>query len=211
VRGAGRESVIALPAKYVMSLVGATVSIGGFVALLTANPVKSWVKSHPYPIYIALIVAILIIAGTLDYAHHLRKRIVQPTDHDTKLYAAALSAIPADGAVIGWLKRADMRATRITDFPADVLAALENAAESARTRPVGFDNPRLAASFETLATAITGFCTAVEHWTIAAHVNGGSTGGTTTTADLRTSHLGLVRAYDGFIRTAHASGIDTDR
>lgn len=209
-RGTGLESVMALPAKYVMSLVGAAVSIGGFVALVTAAPVKAWVRSHPYPIYFALIVAILIVAGTLDYAYNLRKRLVQPTDHDTKLYAAALSALPADGTVIGWLKRADMTAARVTDFPADVLAALEKAAEYARTRPVGFDSPQLAASFETLASAITGFCTAVEQWTIAAHANGGSAGGTTTATAVRNSHHGLVRAYDGFVRTAHASGIDTD-
>jgi hypothetical protein len=193
-----------------MSLVGAAVSIGGFVALVTANSVKSWVRGHPYPIYFALIVAILIVAGTLDYAYNLRKRLMQPTDHDTKLYAAALSALPANGAVIGWLKRADMTAARVTDFPADVLAALEKAAEYARTRPVGFDNPQLAASFEALASSITGFCTAVEYWTIAAHATGDSAGGTTTATALRNSHQGLVRAYDGFVRTAHADGIDTD-
>ena len=202
-RGTGLESVIALPAKYVMSLVGAAVSIGGFVALVTAASVKAWVRSHPYPIYFALILAVLIVAGTLDYAYNLRKRLVRPTDHDAKLYTAALSALPADGTVIGWLKRADMLAAEVTDFPADVLAALEQAAEYARTRPVGFDNPQLAASFETLASAIGGFCTAVEHWTI-------TDGGTTTAIALRDSHQGLIRAYDGFIRTAHASGIDTD-
>lgn len=205
-RGTSLESVMALPAKYVMSLVGGVVSIGGFVALVTANSVKTWVRSHPYPIYLALILAILIVAGTLDYAYNLRKRLVQPTDHDTKLYTAAQGVLPADGAVIGWLKRADMTAAGVTDFPADVLAALEEAAEYARTRPVGFDNPRLAASFETLASAITSFCTAVEHWTIAVHANVGSADGTA----LRKSHQGLVRAYDEFVRTAHASGIDTD-
>jgi hypothetical protein len=211
VRGTSLESVMALPAKYVMSLVGAAVSVGGFVALVTTDSVKAWVRSHPYPIYLALIVAILIVAGTLDYAYNLRKRLVQPTDHDTKLYAATLSTLPVDGAVVGWLKRADMTAAKVTDFPADVLAALERTAEYARTRPVGFDNPQLATSFETLASAITGFCTAVEHWTIAALANTGSTDGTTTATALRNSHQGLVRAYDGFVRTAHASGIDTDR
>jgi hypothetical protein len=206
VRGTSLESVMALAAKYVMSLVGGAVSIGAFVALVTANTVKAWVRNHPYPIYLALIVAVLIVAGTLDYAYNLRKRLVQPTDHDTKLYAAAQSVLPADGAVIGWLKRANMTAAGVTDFPADVLAALEDAAEYARTRPVGFDNPRLATSFETLASAITSFCMAVERWTIAVHTNGGSADGTA----LRESHQGLVQAYDGFVRTAHVSGIDTD-
>lgn len=208
-RGATLESAIALPMKYVMSLVGAAVSIGGFVAVVAAGSVKNWVKSHPYPIYFALIVAVLIVAATLDYAYNLRKRLAQPTDHDMKLYAASLSALPADGAVIGWLKRADMTTAGVADFPADVLAALEKAVEDTRTRPVGFDDPRLATSFKTLTSAITCFCGAVDHWTIAAHANDGSTGGTTAAA-LRDSHQGLVLAYDVFIRTAHAGGIDTD-
>lgn len=209
-RGTSLESAIALPVKYVMSLVGAAVSIGGFVALVAADSVKAWVRSHPYPIYFALIVAVLIVAGALDYAYNLRKRLAQPTSHDVKLYAAAVSELPADGGVIGWLKRADMTTASVKDFPADVLAALEDAAESARTRPVGFDDARLAASFESLTGAINRFCHAVEQWTITAQAHGGSTAATTTTIALADSHQELVRAYDRFVRTAHASGIDTD-
>ena len=209
-RGTSLESVIALPVKYLMSLVGATVSVAGFVALLAADSVKAWVRSHPYPIYFALIVAILILAGTLDYAFNLRKRLVQPTNHDTKLYAAALSALAADGAVIRWLKRTDLTAARVTDVPADVLGALEKAAEYARTRPVGFDNQRLAASFETLAGTITSFCDAVDHWTVAVRVGGDDNASSTASATLSSTHRGLIQAYDEFVRAAHANGIDTD-
>jgi hypothetical protein len=199
-----------MPVKYVTSLVGAVVSIGGFVALVAADSVKACVRSHPYQIYFALIVAVLIVAGTLDYAYNLRKRLAQPTGHDVKLYAAALSALPADGAVIGWLKRADMTTAGVDDFPADVLAALDKAAENARTRPVGFDDARLATSFETLTSAITCFCDAVEHWTITTQAHGGSAAGTATAMTLTDSHRELVRAYDRFVRAAHTSGIDTD-
>jgi hypothetical protein len=201
---------MALLTKYVMSLIGAAVSISGFVAVVTAKSMKSWVRSHPYAIYFTLIVAILVLAGSLDYAYNLRKRLARPTDHDARLYVAALSALPADGTVIGWLKRADMTAAEITDFPADVLAALAKAAEYARLRPVGFDDPRLAASYQTLVGAITGFCAVVEHWTVAVHANGGSPGGTAGVTALDRGHRDLIRAYDGFVRTAHASGIDTD-
>jgi hypothetical protein len=193
-----------------VSLVGTVVSIGGFVALVAAGSVKAWVRGHPDLIYSALIVAILLLAGTLDYAYNLRKRLVQPTDHDMRLYAATLSALPADGAVIRWLKRTDLTTARVTDFPADVLAALEKVAEHARARPVGFDNPRLAASFDTLATAIMGFCSAVEHWTIAAHANGDCADEPATATGLGISRQGLVQAYDRFVRTAHDSGINTD-
>ena len=63
----GLETVITLPAKYVMSAIGVVLSISGFVALVTTQSVKTWVQGHPYPIYLALIVAVLVVAGTLDY------------------------------------------------------------------------------------------------------------------------------------------------
>jgi hypothetical protein len=232
----GLEAVITLPAKYVMSAIAATVSIGGFVALVTTQSVKTWVKSHPYPIYLALIVAVLVIAGTLDYAHNLRKRIALPSEHDKKFYIAALKRLPPNGTVIGWLKHAEMTEASIADFPADVLTALDKTIEFSRTQPVGFDDMRIAGSFESLAEAIASFCQSVDRWTLAAHARrfrqtAAPPAGTPSseasqplvsprdidvgleeeTAALTRRHHDLVRAYDRFIRTAHARGIDIDR
>ena len=161
--------MITLPGKYVMSLIGAAVSISGFVALVTTPAVKTWVKNHPYPIYFALIVAVLVITGTLDYAYNLRKRITVPSDHDRNFYAAALERLPPNGTVIGWLKRSEMTEASIADFPADVLGALERTTEFFRTQSVGFDDTRIAGSFESLTGAITSFCQSVDRWTFAAH------------------------------------------
>jgi hypothetical protein len=121
--------------------------------------------------------------------------MTEPSGHDRKLYAAALARLSPNGAVIGWLKRA---------------------------------------AFESLVEAITSFCQAVERWTFAAHTrqfrpiaappsgpppSGTSLPGPPDTADatmaeetvvLARRHHDLVDAYDGFIRTAHARGIDTD-
>lgn len=232
--------VIMLPAKYVMSAIGVVLSISGFVGLVTTQSVRTWVKVHPYPIYLALIVAVLVVAGTLDYAYNLRKRINLPSDHDKKLYGAALGKLPVNGAAISWLKHTKMTASDDADFPADVLYALEKTIEFSRTQPVGFDDAQLARSFESLLEAITGFCRTVDHWTLAAHARklkeimapppgtsglGQALSGISyppvsphvvdvgleeVTTTLTHSHHELVKAYDHFIRTAHARGIDTD-
>jgi hypothetical protein len=231
----GLPAVITLPAKYVMSVIGAAVSISGFVALLTTQSVKTWVKTHPYPIYLALIVAVLVIAGTLNYAYNLRKRITVPSDHDRKLYAAALERLPPDGTVIRWLKSAEMTEASIADFPADVLGALEKTIEFSRMQSIGFDDMRTAESFESLTGAIMSFCQSVDRWTFAAHARqfrpvAGPPSGTPPagasrppvsphatdpelgdeTAALTRRHQELVQAYDKFVRTAHARGIDID-
>jgi hypothetical protein len=223
-----------------MSTIGVVVSLGGFTALVTTQSVKIWVKSNPYPIYLALIVAVLVIAGTVDYASSLRKRLMIPSDHDRKLYVAALERLPQNGTVIGWLKRTEMTRVSVADFPADVLGALEETVEFSGMQPAGFDDLRIAGSFESLTGAITSFRQSVDHWTLAAnarqtrpmtappsgtspleaHRSGLSqppvspraieaTVGEETTA-LTRRHTDLIRAYDLFIRTAHARGIDID-
>jgi hypothetical protein len=201
---------MAIPTNYVMSAIGSVVSIGAFVALVSSQSVKTWVKSHPYPIYLALIVAVLVIAGTLDYAYNLRKRLALPSDHDKWFYAAALESLPPDGTVIRWLKNAEMTKPSIADFPADALSSLENVAGFSRTQPVGFDDTRIARSFKSLTGAITGFCHSVDRWTFTVHDRAIDATTEAETAALTRRHHDLVRAYDRFIRTAHAQGIDID-
>lgn len=201
-------AVIAFPAKYIMSAIGAVVSISGFIALVTAQSVRTWVKSHPFPIYLALIVAVLVIAGTLDYAYNLRKQMNRPSPHDKKLYLAALERLPANGAVVRWLKRAKITEASIGSFPADVLGALDRTVEFSRTQPVGFDDARIAGSFKSLTEAITIFCLSVDQWTLAAHTAGASVADET--AGLTRRRHDLVLAYDRFIGTAHDCGIDID-
>jgi hypothetical protein len=223
-----------------MSAIGAALSISGFVALLTTQSVKNWVKSHPYPIYLALIVAVLVVAGTLDYAYNMRKRIKLPSDHDKKLCGAVLERLPVSGAVVGWLKQTEMTDAGVTDFPADVVGALERTIEFSRTQLVGVDDAQLARAFGSLIGAITGFCRSVDSWTVAVHTwrlrgimaqpPGKSEPGQPLSkishspvsphifgADMKEEnmtfirrHHELVSAYDHFIRTAHARGIDID-
>ena len=175
----GLETAITLPAKYVMSAIGVVLSVSGFVALVTTQ-----------------------------------------------------------SAVISWLKNTEMTVTNNADFPADVLDALENTSEFSRTQPVGFDDAQLARSFDSLLEAITGFCRTVDNWTLVAHARqlkgmmapppgtfglGEALSGISNpsvsphvvdadmeeeTTALTHRHHELVKAYDHFIRTAHARGID---
>jgi hypothetical protein len=198
-------------AKYILSVIGAAVSISGFLALVTTQSVRTWVKNHPYPIYLALIVAVLVIATTLNYAYNLRKRITRPSAHDRYFYATALERLPPNGSVIGWLRRTDITEASVNDFPADVIGALEWTVKFSLAQPVGFDDTRLAASFGFLTEAITSFRRSVDSWTFTAHSprDTDAVMAKETVALARRLH-DLVQAYDRFIRTAHARGIDID-
>jgi hypothetical protein len=235
----GLETAATLFAKYTLSIIGAVLTISGFVALVTANSARLFVKQHPYPIYLALIVAVLVIMATLNYIYALRKRTAQlesvldhpeplrPSAHDVRFYDEVLSDIPVDGRVITWLKRTEMAELSVNDFPADVLSALEKTVERPRIRPVGFDDQEAAVAFRALTGAIEDFRAAVEHSTFAQHNARwrGGTGGTGGTAErspiaaedpsamtraLVSCHEKLIQAYDAFIVTTHARGIDAD-
>ena len=77
-RPTGIEVTTELLAKYVLSIMGVVVTVGGFVALIEAHPARVFVKRHPYPFYIGLIVAVLIIMTVLNYALARAKRKCAP-------------------------------------------------------------------------------------------------------------------------------------
>ena len=108
------NSVVALLANYALAFVGAVVAMAGFVALVTAKSVKAFVKDHPYPLYIALVIAVLTISATLNYVRFLRRENARltclasresPTSNDVRYFAGLMVDLPIDGAVMTWLKR----------------------------------------------------------------------------------------------------------
>lgn len=221
----------ALLSKYILSVVGMVLTVSGFVALVTANSARLFVKEHPYPIYLALVIAVLVILAALNWVHVLlgrnselediasRSESPRPSRHDVRFYTEAIKDIPVDGSVVTWLKCTQMTKLSIADFPADVLRALEKTAERPRMRPVGFDDREIAAAFGALIDAVKDFLETVEHWTFGQHNARWRAGVTellpTTVADratwtsaLAASHVRLIRAYDTFIITAHTRGIE---
>jgi hypothetical protein len=53
--------------KHLSSLVGAIVTLGGLLSLLSSDSVKMWVKTHSYLVFVLLVLSVasafLIIAG----------------------------------------------------------------------------------------------------------------------------------------------------
>ena len=170
----------ALLGRYMLAIIGAAVTISGFVALITASAAREFVKTHPYPIYIAFIVTLVMLLAVLNYVSTLRGKNAYLTSvvdqsarprvtvHDVRYYSEVLSDIPVNGPVITWLKEAEMAELDVVDVPADVLTALERTADRPRLRPVGFDDPEVAAAFHALTAGITAFRGSVEQWTLAA-------------------------------------------
>ena len=92
----------------------------------------------------------------------------------------------------------------VVDFPADVLTALERTAERPRLRPVGFDDPEVAAAFHALTP-----------WVSLPSVTRLSSGrwprpDQARQAALESCNQRLLHAYDDFIVTAHEHGLDSD-
>jgi len=205
----------ALLGRYMLAIIGAVVTISSFVALITASAAREFVKTHPYPIYIAFIVTLVMLLAALNYAYVVRGKNVyltsivaqsarpRVTAHDVRYYSEVLSDIPVNGPVITWLKKAEMAELDVVDLPADVLTALERTADRPRLRPVGFDDPEVAAAFHALTAGITAFCGSVEQWTLAASRPGAA-------ATLESCHKRLLHAYDEFIVTAHEHELDSD-
>jgi hypothetical protein len=205
----------ALLGRYMLAIIGAAVTISGFVALITASAAREFVKTHPYPIYIAFIVTLVMLLATLNYVSalrgknaHLTSVVAQSarpkvTGHDVRYYSEMLSDIPVNGPVITWLKEAEVAELDVVDVPADVLTALERTADRPRLQPVGFDDPKVAAAFHALTAAIAAFRCSVEQWTLAASRPGAA-------VELKACHQRLLHAYDEFIVTAHKHGLDSD-
>lgn len=224
------DSVVALLANYALAFVGAVVAMAGFVALVTAKSVKAFVKDHPYPLYIALVIAVLTISATLNYVRFLRRENARltclasresPTSNDVRYFAGLMVDLPIDGAVMTWLKRTRIDELRVTDIPADVLTTLDRTVQRSRLRPVGFDDPQINASFAAFTLAIAAFADAVEQWTFlhqSSHWRGDSDvsasplippwGEHSSTRALCECQAGLIAAYDALIVTAHGRGID---
>ena len=226
----GLPPVTALAVKYILSIMGGILTLTAFITLITAKPVGAFVRKHPYPIYLAFILTVLMLLATLNYTQALRKRNAElkaaqahpgsslPSGHDVRFFADALSDVPVDGQVIAWLRRVRIAELKPREFPADVLSALQKTSARPRTRPVGFDNQDIANALQTFLEAIDDFCAAVEAWTLVYYTarwqdaasNNAAEDQEAGTSVLEVSHAELIRAYDAFIITAHSHGVDAD-
>jgi hypothetical protein len=211
-----------------LAIVGVVTSIAEFVGLVTSGQLRKFVEVYPYPICIALIIALLALLMSLNYAQTVRRQRSQlqdaaqqpreprPSAHDVRLFAEALADLPLDGPVITWLRRVDGAALDPADFPADVLTALERTVGRLERRPVGFDDDLVARTLADFLAAVEDYRVNLESWTLVWQnpALAGATEGPLpaspdpVTGDLADSQQRLLRAYDSFILTAHKCGMD---
>lgn len=228
-RHRGRLSKLpAQAAKNVLAITGGATSITGFISLITAQSFKHLIKAYPYAIYAARIITLLALLVTLNYVQILRReraraRIAaqrsmdrRASTHDLQFFEEMCTDLPLDGPVIRWLRRTTPADLMPTEVPADVLTALERTARRARLRPVGFDDGSVARALAEFLDAIEEYRSAVESWTLLLHnaavrqtAAGVSAADIDPTASaIADSHNRLIRAYDSFIVTGHAGGMD---
>ena len=206
-----------LMAKNLLAIVGAIVTIVAFVALLASNPVRMWVKGHPYPIFIVLVVAILALMVTLNYALSVRRRIVplvKISQHDRMLYQQFVDRMPVDGTILEWLKNNFTAKAQ----PSGLFGQLEDTASKLNLATIGFDNEVVERDFKVLKTAIGKFCREVKAYSWEPNLNwiavrpellDDTSDGPSATSVIEEARNSLVEAYDEFLATCHNYGVDS--
>jgi hypothetical protein len=209
-----------------LAIVGVVSSVAGFVGLVTSGQLRKFVKIYPYPICIALIIVLLALLVSLNYAQTVRRQRSQlqdaaqrpgeprPSGHDVRFFAEVLADLPLDGPVITWLRRVDPGTLKLPDFPADVLTALDRTVGRLERRPVGFDDDLVARALADFIATVEDYRANLERWTLVwqdlalAGASGGLLLGPDSVAGgLADSQQRLLRAYDSFVVTAHKRGL----
>lgn len=69
--------------KPIQTIIGAFLTIAGFVSYLTRETIRHWVQIHPYPIFIAFIINLLLTIPGVIYTLNVRERY-RTLDQETK-------------------------------------------------------------------------------------------------------------------------------
>jgi hypothetical protein len=211
-----------------LAIIGVITTIAGFAGLVTSGQLRKFVHNYSYPICIALIIALLALLVSLNYAQTVRRqrnrlraaahrpREPRPSPHDVRLFAAALADLPLDGLVVGWLRRTQAATLSPTGVPADVLTALDRTETRLTGHPVGFDDPAVARALAEFHAAVGSYRAGIESWTLVHH-NAAQPGAPQSLLDngvnpvgggLAADHARLLAAYDSLLMTAHERGLD---
>lgn len=78
-----------------MSVIGAIVTIGGLLSLLTSGAVKTWIRNHSYWVFLALTLSIAAAFVAVDYVRSKKRK--EATEHDRSVVAKILDKMPPDG------------------------------------------------------------------------------------------------------------------
>lgn len=159
--------------KYLMSILGFIVALAPVVALIVAKSMRQFVKQHPYYIYAALVITVVVIVILCYWIYFLlgknrilwqseqRLRASLPTDGDREMAKVITDALPPEGDLMRWLKL-DFDAASL---PASSVHNLRRVSESLRLRPVDFTDSVAHDSYQVYRSALDQFAKTVQEWT----------------------------------------------
>jgi hypothetical protein len=220
------QSIIRTSAENILAIIGAIVAVAGFVALITSKTLRHWIKAHPYIVFVALIISLVIVMITLNYARDLRLRYASlaqrakqqdpsATGHDKEMLKQFLATIPPTGRSIMWLKQEFDPAS----LPADHLRTLEKAVRSYSLNPVGFDDQSASVAYQELMATIDAFSEKIRRWTTVDARDAlleipeewrfeRRSRYQTAITEISQARDATVEAYDRFLHICHRVGID---
>ncbi len=188
-----------------MSVIGAIVTIGGLVSLLTSEAVKMWVRNHSYWVFLALTLSIAAAFVAVDYVRSKKRK--EATEHDRSVVVKILDKIPPDGKAIVWLKE-----LYISKYaPVEYLNVLDAVHDQMQLNVIGLDNAEANGAYDRLKIAIGNFHSLVsfnlfmddDYKTMTASQSWPWEQWKEVSHQLNEADDALVKAYDDFLRICH--------
>jgi hypothetical protein len=215
-------------ASRINALIGAVVTIAAFIALITSETLKTWVKHYSYWVAVALVIVLLALWLLTEYAISLRRRLIsnaipaadkpldsqtatRPSAHDSRLYSEILTDLPPDGMVMSWLKN---------DFVAKYMSvgnvdSLDQVIRQLRLKPIGFDDPQLHEITNELIQALSEFSeTVTQYYQLTPTQDLLSLSGLSEKSyqealwAINNTRESIIISYNLFFRVAHEQGLD---
>ncbi len=196
--------------KHLSSLIGVAAALAGILPMLTSNFVKNWVKSHSYLIFVILVITVTVAFVVIYFI--LNRKRGQATEHDRKIAANLLGALPPDGAIIVWLKKTFISKSvpiKYADILDDVLTRM-------RLNAVGLDNSQANEAYGKLREAIEKFTTLVtfnlfsnrDYTVLEKSPEWSWVQWKKASDDINEACTTLVKVYDEFLRVCHRNQLD---
>jgi hypothetical protein len=132
--------------KHLLSVIGAIVTIGGLLSLLTSGAVKTWVRNHSYWVFLALTLSIAATFVAVDYVRSKKRN--EATEHDRSVVAKILDKMPPDGKAIVWLKEL---------YLSKYAPVLDAVHDQMQRNVIGLDNAEANQAYDRLKIAIGNF------------------------------------------------------
>src|SRR5579863_4661588 len=110
------SSIAEALARNALANAGGIVALATIISMITSAAFRGWVRRNPYPIFIALILAVAIIMVLLnqlrditrnynDFTRQAMLKNPSTTEHDRQLYAQFIKLLRSDSQPMQWQDR----------------------------------------------------------------------------------------------------------